>query len=187
MADPGGWHASAELSEEVRRAALIRLRAKWPGLSDADREDLAQETVIAVNRAVAKGEPILNPAAWATTVAHRRAQDLVERQARVLPEEDDELSPSAAVARFVAGNSATSYQAMLREQATRLLAGLDEDDLQLLWLLEGQGMSHAEAAELLGLKPDSVKKRIQRLRARVRGEADDLGLDDEPGEHPRVY
>lgn len=187
MAEPAAWHASAALSEAVRRAALVRLRARWPRLSDADREDLAQDTVLAVNRAVIRGEPIRNPAAWASTVAHRKAQDLTDRHARMLPEEDDELSPSAAVERFVAGNSATSYQAMLREQASRLLAGLDEDDLQLLWLLESQGMSHAEAAEVLGVRPDSVKKRIQRLRARVRGDADGLGLDDDPGDHPRVY
>jgi DNA-directed RNA polymerase specialized sigma24 family protein len=104
-----------------------------------------------------------------------------------LPAHDDEVSPSVSLERFVRSHVAVSAMAIQRGQVDRLLAALDDDDLQLLWLLEGQGMTHAEAGEVLGLKPDSVKKRLQRLRNRVRGEADDLGLDDQPGAHPRMY
>jgi RNA polymerase sigma factor (sigma-70 family) len=185
--DPDGWKASPSLAMTARAAALQHLAAKWPGLDPADREDIAQDTVLALNAAIDRGEPIRVAAAWARTVAHRKAQDLRRGRERILPAHDDEVAPSVALERFVRSNVAVSALAIQHDQVDRLLAALDDDDLQLLWLLEGQGMTHAEAGEVLGLKPDSVKKRLQRLRNRVRGEADDLGLDDQPGAHPRMY
>jgi RNA polymerase sigma factor (sigma-70 family) len=183
---PDAWVASSSLVAEVRAAALEHLRRRWSKLDPADHEDLAQEAAIAVNAAVARGDLIRTPAAWATTVASRRASNLVRSRTRLMPEQDDELAPRAAVERFVVSAASVSAIAMAREQMARLVAAIDERELQMLWLADA-GHSHAEIGELLGLKADSVKKALTRMRAHVRGDAEALGLDDAPEDHPRVY
>lgn len=47
---------------------------------------------------------------------------------------------------------------------------LDDDDRHLLVALGIEGLSHGEAAQLLGIAEDSCRKRWQRLRERLRGD-----------------
>lgn len=50
------------------------------------------------------------------------------------------------------------------------LDGLDDDDRRLLASVGLEGLGHAEAAVLLGIKEDSCRKRWQRLRERLQAD-----------------
>lgn len=56
------------------------------------------------------------------------------------------------------------------------LDGLDDGDRALLVGIGLEGLSHREAAELLGIPEDTCRKRWQRLRDRLQGDAVLLGL-----------
>ena len=58
----------------------------------------------------------------------------------------------------------------------RRLDELDEDDRRLLTCIGLEGLSHAEAAVVLGIREDTCRKRWQRLRDRLQDDAELLRL-----------
>lgn len=58
---------------ECRRVAVLEARRR--GLSDADADDIAQETCLSLWAALTKGQTIRSVGAWARTAAGRRIVD----------------------------------------------------------------------------------------------------------------
>ena len=88
--DPEGAPGPAgAVWEEVRAVAYRVLRAK--GYDHADADDAAQETLVDLMRALARGERIDNPPGWAAVIAGRRAidRDRVERRQKGKPARRD--------------------------------------------------------------------------------------------------
>jgi RNA polymerase sigma-70 factor (ECF subfamily) len=63
----------------------------------------------------------------------------------------------------------------------RALAGLGAGDREILTLVAWEGLAVAEAAVVIGVSPESARKRLQRARARLAA-----ALDEDPGAPPRV-
>lgn len=57
------------------------------------------------------------------------------------------------------------------QTAMRRLDTLDDDDRQLASLIGLEGLSHVEAAAVIGIAADACRKRWQRLRERLQSEA----------------
>lgn len=165
----------------VRDTAYEVLRRR--GWQHEQADDAAQETVLALQAELEKGTVIANPAGWAATVAHRRVLNL-KRDARM--PEAHEVDLDETVGRFLADGQPTSAQGMQREQVARFVDALDARDLEMAWLT-AEGLSQAEIGEALGISEEAVRKAFQRLRRRLRERADELGIDVEVLDHPRIY
>jgi RNA polymerase sigma factor (sigma-70 family) len=165
----------------VRDTAYTVLRRR--GWTHEEADDAAQETALALQRELAKGKEIRNPAAWAATVANRRAVDL-DRKAHMPHAHEVDMRES--IGRFLADGAPTSMQAIQREQVGRFVEALSEEDLETAWLT-AEGLKQAEIAELLGITEEGVRQRLKRMRKRLRERADELGVDVEVLEHPRPY
>ena len=170
-----------ELWVTVRDTAYGVLRRR--GWTHDQADDAAQETVLALQAELEKGTELANPAAWAATVANRRAVD--HRRRAHLPRAH-EVDLRESVGRFLADGAPTSAQAIRREQVARFVEALDERDLEMAWLT-AEGLRQAEIAEVLGISEEGVRKALQRLRKRLRARADELGVDVEVLDHPRIY
>lgn len=71
----------------------------------------------------------------------------------------------------------TADAVVLRDEALRRLAALNDDQREALLLVSWDGLSADEAAEVLGLRPATFRKRLSRAR--------ELLNRDEPPSHPR--
>jgi len=165
----------------VRDTAYESLRRR--GWTHEESDDAAQDTVLALQRELEKGTVIDDPEAWAARVAGRRAIDR-KRKARLT--DPGSVDMSDTIGRFLESGVPTSLQAIQRQQASRFVEVLSERELELAQLT-AEGFKQAEIAEALGIGEEAVRKGLQRMRKRLRERADELGVDVEVLDHPRVY
>lgn len=132
------------------------------GLSHADAEDLAQETILATYRQLDGIEPG-SLRAWVRTVARNKHVDLVRRQARfvtvaAVPESSDPDDGPLAAALASADQDALH----------RLLLRLSPGDRRLIELKYIDDCSVEEVAATLGRPVNTVKVGLFRARKRLR-------------------
>jgi RNA polymerase sigma-70 factor (ECF subfamily) len=129
-------------------------------------EDLAQETFLAAYHAIGRYDP-RGPAklsTWLLTIAARRALDHRKRSHRSLVP----LNPDAQIG--VGSTPESELMAKQRSEALgRAVAQLDDQQRTLWTLTQEEGLSHADAAALVGESISSVKVRLFRARQRLRG------------------
>jgi RNA polymerase sigma-70 factor (ECF subfamily) len=152
--------------DQVYAAFRVRLFSFLVRLSQRRdlAEDLVQETWLRLTRHAQRLRDDTVLSAWLFTVArnlyasHRRwtLVDLTRTDAvRDTP-------PGAPPSPFEL--TAASETQVRLELA---LASLPVADREVLLLIAGEGMTHDEAAAVLGLKPDALRKRLSRARARL--------------------
>jgi RNA polymerase sigma-70 factor (ECF subfamily) len=155
---------------------------------DAERRrDLYQEIALAIWQALPGFRADASERTWALRIAHNVAATHVGRavrERRLTPVGDDDgrLDAAAAVAGVVLAAGA--------EQRLDLLARLAALDLpsQQLVLLQLEGLSTREIADVTGLTPTNVTTRLNRLRARLSARArSDGGLEPERGRDPTEH
>jgi RNA polymerase sigma-70 factor (ECF subfamily) len=157
---------------EAHRRILYKV-ARVYGRTDADREDLVQETVAQLWRAFPRYDARWRFSTWMYRVALNVAVSYRRREGtrgRVLVDADD------AVLLEVAGAEGPQD----REDVAQLYAAIGRlDDLsKALALLYLDGHSQAEMAEVLGISAGNVGTRLWRLKERLKqelGGADDNG------------
>jgi RNA polymerase sigma factor (sigma-70 family) len=170
-----------ELWVKVREAAYDAVRRH--GYPHEVADDAAQDTLLDLQKALAKGVEIKNPGGWAARTAFRRAIDRSRKDRRVRPEQVDMRE---TVGRFLAEGAPVSARAIQREQLGRLIEELTDRELDIAWLT-AEGLKQAEIAEALGVGAEAVRKALMRLRKELREKADELGIDVEVLDHPRPY
>jgi RNA polymerase sigma-70 factor (ECF subfamily) len=148
--------------EWLRRLGWVQGLAR--ALAGAEADDLAQEAVLRA----ARGErlPERSPAWWRTLTRHlhferRRAEGRRVARERVAAERGkgwDEDTPDRIVARAEAQHA-----------VARALFELDEDARQLLILRYYEDLAPSEIARRMGMEASTVRSRLQRARARLRG------------------
>ena len=166
-----GDAAAFEAIYEAFRPRLFSFLARLSRRRDV-AEDLLEETWL---RLVTKASDLaddtrLGP--WLFTVARNlfaswcrhRALDDERILDRAWSWPDARESPFEAAAR---GETERRLEAAL--------ARLPSRDREVLLLVAGEELSPSEAASVLGLSPEAVRKRLQRARARLA-----LGMDGEP-------
>ena len=132
----------------------------------AQSEEIAQEVLVEIWRTASRFDPAKGtPAAWALTIAHRRAVDRVRsetasarREERVAPDLSAEPDD---VAELVAAT-------LDRQRVRRCLDGLTELQRESIKLAYYGGYSYPQVAQLLGVALGTVKTRIRDGLIRMR-------------------
>jgi RNA polymerase sigma factor (sigma-70 family) len=158
-------------------------------LGPDDADDLTAETFVDAFRRRASFDPARGQVRpWLFGIAtrlvaqHRRAEARRYRALARIPAEPDPGGHDEQVAAQV------SAQAR-REPLLRALAGLSDEDRDVLLLVAVGGLSYQEVAVALSIPPGTVASRLNRARGKVRGV---LGLphssqDDRPDDHGGSY
>ena len=133
----------------------------------AQSEEVAQEVLLEVWRTASRFDPAKgSPAAWALTIAHRRAVDRVRSEtassrreekaaADPIPHDDDDVAEVVAAT-------------LDRQRVRRCLDGLTELQRESIKLAYYGGYSYPQVAQLLGVALGTVKTRIRDGLIRMR-------------------
>jgi RNA polymerase sigma-70 factor (ECF subfamily) len=128
-------------------------------------EDLVQQTMLHIHRARTRFIPGAEVTPWAFAIARRLLLDGLRRAKReVAPSEED---PDSALAT----GDAADEMVQARELAARIaavLAKLPESQRVAFELLKQEGLTVAEAAEVLGTTAAAVKLRAHRAYEALR-------------------
>ena len=143
----------------------------------ADAEDLVQETLLSAYRAIERFDGA-HPRAWLLTIMrnaeikrHRR------RRPQLLRDADEPERWSATDAQ--PGPHSPEQVVVGREFEAVLVAclsALPERHRQVVELVDVDGLSYAEAAEVIGVPVGTVMSRLHRARARMRQRLTAAGL-----------
>jgi len=110
-------------------------------------------------------------AAWLARIAFNASYDELRRQQRRPEGALEELTEEATAtlsARLRGSGTDAEGEAVSRDLATKLLARLSPEDRLVLVMLDVEGLSVSEIANLLGWTGSKVKVRAHRARAHLR-------------------
>jgi RNA polymerase sigma-70 factor (ECF subfamily) len=132
----------------------------------AQSEEIAQEVLLEIWRAASRFDPAKgSPAAWALTIAHRRAVDRVRSENASSRREEKAAADGAAEPDDVAEVVAATLD---RQRVRRCLDGLTELQRESIKLAYYGGYSYPQVARLLGVALGTVKTRIRDGLIRMR-------------------
>jgi RNA polymerase sigma-70 factor, ECF subfamily len=131
----------------------------------AQSEEVAQEVLLEIWRTASRFDPGRgSAAAWALTIAHRRAIDRVRSETAAAERELRSASAQVAV-----DDVAESVEASLEaERVRRCLEGLTELQRESITLAYYGGYSYPQVAALLGTALGTIKTRIRDGLTRLR-------------------
>lgn len=146
-------------------------------VGSADAHDVAAETFTIAWR---RWDDITDPPfAWLLGVARHVVSNHVRTLQRGRRLEDRVRRLTA-----VTGRSGPHLDLTTRMEALRRLAALSEKDREALLLTAWDGLSVEQAAQLLGVGPAAVRKRIRMARAAIDTATTDLDADTDLQEKP---
>lgn len=148
-------------NQSLVRGFLRRLCSGDAALAD----DLAQETFVMAWRRIGSFEAKGSFKGWLCRIAY--TQFLQNRRSAKASARREETVMAEAVTVVDERNSAEA-----RLDLDRVMAVLSPEQRAAMALCYGEGMSHAEAAEALGLPLGTVKSHVVRGRAKVLAEFD---------------
>jgi DNA-directed RNA polymerase specialized sigma24 family protein len=164
-----GWSAAAEYLEPLSR--LLARRYRW--IPEADREDIASETVLEIRRALAAAhDPERGKfRALLQSVIARRVADRARRRrpAPLAAEDEAALAAPPEEAEVEALEVETALVAAVREARDRLTQGRGKDQDALYALVDRvvHGRTDGEIAARERVSADAVARRLARARAEV--------------------
>jgi RNA polymerase sigma-70 factor (ECF subfamily) len=124
-------------------------------------DDLHQETWLSIARHAARLAPDTDLAAWIYTVARNR---FVSSRRRA-----DVAGPASDPAVFDRATSSPTADDPGCRDLEQALASLPEIHRDVLLLVGLEGLDVAQAAEVLGIRPDAARQRLARARAALAG------------------
>ncbi len=153
----------AQLQEQHPRLRALALRV----LNDHDAaDDALQEAYVKAyrNRHSFRGESTM--ATWLHTVVYRCCLDQYRRRR---PAVSLDAAP-VGLERIPSGDSDGLFDQTIAERMTlrTALEHLNPSQRAAIWLVDGEGMTFAMAAEVLDLPPGTVGSRVSRARATLR-------------------
>jgi RNA polymerase sigma-70 factor (ECF subfamily) len=177
--DPGQGRDLADLLADVARGdhrafELVYGQLAGPAYGVARRilrdpaqsEEVAQEALLEIWRTASRFDPAKgSPAAWAMTIAHRRAVDRVRSENACSLRERKAALDLTATGEDVADTVAARLD---RHRVHRCLEGLTELQRESIRLAYYGGYSYPQVAQLLGVALGTVKTRIRDGLIRMR-------------------
>ena len=138
-------------------------------------EDLVQEALV---NAIARLDTLREDAAfrvWARRVVYTTFLDRQDREARHARRA--EAGGEAVMVRFP-GPAERAEQRRIGRRIEEALAALPPDRRAAVVLVDVEGLSFVEAAEVLGVKVGTVASRVARGRAELRADLSDLAREE---------
>jgi RNA polymerase sigma-70 factor (ECF subfamily) len=131
----------------------------------AQSEEVAQEVLLEIWRTASRFDPARgSAAAWALTIAHRRAVDRVRSENASSRREQKAAEPEPAEEDVAETVAAT----LERQRVRRCMGGLTELQRESIKLAYYSGYSYPQVAKLLGVALGTVKTRIRDGLIRMR-------------------
>jgi len=162
--------------EQVYDAVATRLLAYLRRhVRDSDRcRDLLQETFLHIHRSRGTFHPGAAVMPWAFAIARRLVVDEARRVSRALPLADLSDPQLSDFAEMAGHDDRTVEEGELVRAFLRELARLPETQRTAFELLKQEGLTLAEAAQVLGVTTTAVKLRAHRAYVTLRAA---LGVD----------
>ncbi|GAB3083306.1 RNA polymerase sigma factor [Pedococcus soli] len=153
---------------EPQLEVLLRVAQSLTG-NAADAEDLTQETLIRAYNAVSRFDG-RHPRAWLLTILRHTHLNMHRRQRPETVADWESLRRTRPAFGASAPHSAEEevIGQELHDHLERALAELDPRFRAVLWLVDVDDLSYAEAAAALGVPVGTVMSRLSRARERVR-------------------
>ena len=148
------------------RDLLERNHARWAGIArayagPADRDDLVQEIALQVWKSLEGFEGAASPDTWAYRVALNTALAWRRKQTT----RGQKLNQTGHDVAQLAGASSPDGEQRVVAVLDRFLASLNEADRAVM-LLHLDGVSQADAADVLGVAAGAYRTRLHRVRRR---------------------
>ena len=154
---------------------------RWP--LNLEAEEMLAEVVERLIKAMRSTRPQTVRQFFGLATQHMRwelndlARRLDERAVAVVPLSDSVAAAAAGPAPLSAGGTAGTNAPLGGEAARRVLAaieGLPEDEREVFTLVRLQGLTHAEAAAVVGASTKTVQRRLNRSLVLLTGHLGDF-------------
>jgi len=144
----------------------------------AEAEDLAQDALVRAYRAFDSFDGRY-PRAWLLTIVRNtHINSLRKRRPDLLEEETAQRLPATGADGRVDGTSERALHDDFDPLVRSALASLSADHRAVIALIDLDGLSYQEAADLLGVPVGTVMSRLHRARRKVRGHLEDAGFSE---------
>jgi RNA polymerase sigma-70 factor, ECF subfamily len=147
-----------------RHAARLRAFVMRVVRNDADADDIVQETFLRLWTRAGEYERRARFVTWLCQIAHNLAVDRLRAKHRWQPLPDDDAMPiSAHQPRLV-------DEKHRAEALERAIAALPERQAAAIELVHRQGLTGAEASEVLGVGAEALESLLSRARRTLKAE-----------------
>jgi RNA polymerase sigma-70 factor (ECF subfamily) len=154
--DPGAYRELVERHLRGVHAFVYRMLG-----NRAEAEEVCQESFLRLWKQASTYVPRAKPTTWLYRIAHNLAIDQLRRRRRDVGEGIDELPASGRPSLHL-------HDKQVAEAVQRALDELPERQRAAIGLVHYQGMSNAEAAEVLGVKLRALESLLARGRRLLR-------------------
>lgn len=175
MAQEQAQHMAFERWVVPEIPVLYRVALSLTG-QKADAEDLVQDTLVRAFRAADRFDGA-HPRAWLLTILRRAHLNRVRVRRPVLLRDGESVerdlentSPAVASAEEVAISA--EFEAVVAD----VLRALPDKHRAVVTLVDIEGLSYQEAADVLGIPRGTVMSRLHRARGRMRDRLDVAGI-----------
>lgn len=162
--DEGKWVRAAKAGDREAFDVLVELYGRGVlrymenlTRSPADAEDLTQDALIQAFKAIETFKEGTDFRAWLLKIAYHEWIHTLRKKKRVAAVDPEKLGDFAA-------KDAVSHDDELAASIRMSIQELPEDQRVVVLLRFGEGMSHAQIAELTGAEPATVRWRLFRAR-----------------------
>jgi RNA polymerase sigma-70 factor, ECF subfamily len=144
----------------------------------ARAEDLLQQTMLRLHRARDQFIPGAQVVPWAFAIARRLLVDSLRRDRREVV--GDGTDPDGGIA-VAPGPDEFVHASEIARRIERTLAGLPESQRTAFQLTKHDGLTLAEAAQVLGVTVTAVKLRVHRAYEALRADLGEFGVAEPEG------
>jgi RNA polymerase sigma-70 factor, ECF subfamily len=179
--DPNGTEPRADAAARFRAVVtpelpvLLRVARRMTG-DVRDAEDLVQETLLRAYRAIERFDG-RHPRAWLLTIQRNTWRNMNRRRRPVIADTAEELE--RVVAHGAEGRTGPEERVLAGVLEAELAVGLRRLSTQqraVIVLVDVDGLSYREAAEVLGVPTGTVMSRLHRGRAKLRKHLERAGI-----------
>lgn len=173
--EPTGAAERFRVYVEPELPVLLRVARRFAP-SGAEAEDLVQETLIRAYRAIERFDG-RHPRAWLLTILRNTAANMARRRRPELADDADIFASVRAHGEDGrAGPQEQLVDGVLDEELERALAELSSAHRAIVALVDVDGLSYQEAAEVLDVPVGTVMSRLHRARRRLRAHLEEAGF-----------
>jgi len=167
----GGDRAALEAFIERHQSRVLRFGLKMCRDSE-DARDVAQETLLAAARGIARFREASSPSTWLYTIARsfciKKRRRSKFAPAALVPLEGEDHEAALEVPDPGRGPEQALDDRRLAAALDAVISALDPKYREILLLRDVEGLAASEVAEVTGLGVEAVKSRLHRARVQVR-------------------